>query len=104
LLAHCDRATSMACAALRRDSGVVFSTELEHPGLPFAYYGEAMAQVCGRLMVHVGCTKTCTFLEMTRILQVSDHIHVLRLRLHCRLRRAELPVCAAFMPHNTCRV
>lgn len=71
LLAHCDRAVSVACAALRRDCGVAFSpADGGQFGVPVSYYGEAMAQVCGRLIVHVGCTKTCTFLEMTRILQV----------------------------------
>ena len=71
LLAHCDRAVSMACAALRRDCGVAFFPADGHQfGVPVAYYGEAMAQVCGRLIVHVGCTSSCTFLEVTRILQV----------------------------------
>lgn len=70
LLAHCDRALALACAALRRDGSVSLSPAEGQFGVPVAYFGEAMAHVCGRLVVHVGCTKTCTFLEMTRTLQV----------------------------------
>jgi hypothetical protein len=71
LLAHCDKAVTMAAAALRRDSGLLLlPADGERLGVPVSFYSQALARACGRLVMHVECTHACSYLELTRMLQV----------------------------------